>query len=42
MKDNNQSLNEAKIDDVEFSRHAIIFRQRLLELRQEKDIPKKN
>ena len=34
MKDNNQDLNETKIDDVEFSRHAIIFRQRLLELRQ--------
>lgn len=41
MKDNNQDLNETKIDDVEFSRHTIIFRQRLLELRQEKGYTQK-
>lgn len=41
MNDNNQDLNETKIDDVEFSRHAIIFRQRLLELRQEKGYTQK-
>lgn len=41
MKDNNQDLNETKIDNVEFSRHAIIFRQRLLELRQEKGYTQK-